>query len=150
MVNDNPLLELHHLNLHEKRESDGILPYPKKYKVDEQSLVDSTSRTNSDAGNQKDSGSELWISKNLKMPLYRKPNWNYATVRDSIPDHPTLTLPVSSPFISNKSNFGSTSAGSSNLGLRKPGSFQRPANSLRSKGNGVGFPALYSASYTLK
>jgi hypothetical protein len=149
-VNDTPIMELHHLNLHEKRESDGVLPYPKKYRVDEQSLVNSTPRIESDAGNQKDSGSELWISKNLKMPLYRKPSWNYATVKDSIPDRPTLTLPVSSPFISNKSSFGTTSVGSTNLGLRKPGSFQRPANSLRSKGNGVGFPALYSASYTLK
>lgn len=66
---------------------------------------------------------------------------------------PTLTAPTVSPFISNKVASAASSVKPPTLGLRKPGSFQRPAFSKpepKKAGSGMGFPSLYSASFKLK
>ncbi|CAH2353725.1 hypothetical protein CLIB1423_12S01552 [[Candida] railenensis] len=66
---------------------------------------------------------------------------------------PTLTAPAVSPFISNKVASSASQVKPPTLGLRKPGSFQRPAFSKpepRKSGTGIGFPSLYSASFKSK
>lgn len=93
----------------------------------------------------------------LKMPLYKKPT---GTASQELPSQevpnkevfiPTLPV-VASPFISNKIGLKTemTPGNSVPGGLKKPGSFQRPAFSKAHKGRSLGFPTLYSASFSQK
>lgn len=113
--------------------------------------------------------SHLWSSSNaLKMPHYKKPdvfsaisvnpNSNDDNIDPAIKkEYPTLSLASTSPFISNKSNYlaGSRSLSNStiaetSIGLRKPGSFQRPSYSKPDKNKtqkGFGYPPLHSTSF---
>lgn len=110
--------------------------------------------------------SHLLSSSNaLKIPHYKKPDvFSAASVNTNTDDnidpaikkeYPTLSLTSTSPFISNKSNYlsGNRSLSSSvlsqaSVGLRKPGSFQRPSYSKpdKTKQKGFGYPQLHSAS----
>lgn len=111
------------------------------------------------------SSSHLWSSTHaLKMPTYKKPentqqnNADSSVKQEFVEDEkgPTLQLSKATPFISNKANFASmkdeadsSNEGSTNAkGLKRPGSFQRPAYS-KPKNRSMGFPTLYSASFSL-
>ncbi|RCK58940.1 hypothetical protein Cantr_07786 [Candida viswanathii] len=91
----------------------------------------------------------------IRMPQYRRPS---AIDKNHIPHRPALTLPKHSPFISNKfasntqqqqplqvSNSNGGGGGGVANRLKRPGSFQRPANS-KAKTTSLGFPKLYSTS----
>lgn len=100
----------------------------------------------------------LWGSATgLKMPLYKKPA--ACTLQDvhmqesQKKDVTTPALPAAaSPFISNKVGLKSEPISGNGVsgGLKKPGSFQRPAFSKTSRGRSLGFPTLYSASFSQK
>lgn len=97
----------------------------------------------------------IWgSSTGLKMPLYKKPTAPEDKAHDNIRAQvSTPSLPiVASPFISNKIGIKSDPATTSSIsgGLRKPGSFQRPAFSRSTRGRNVEFPTLYSASFSQK
>lgn len=100
------------------------------------------------------SSSPLWGSASaLKMPQYKKPEAPKLVKEETVSAQtvPKVILPVGSPFISNKASFGDNKAESplpsaAPAGLRKPGSFQRPAFS-KPKGRNMAFPPLYSASF---
>lgn len=97
--------------------------------------------------------SHLWNSNSgLKMPLYKKPT--EAKVPEDNPVKKEMALPAiskPSPFISNKVGLGKPVTSTNAVGLRKPGSFQRPSYSKPpSKSGSLGFPTLYSPSFRLK
>lgn len=96
------------------------------------------------------SSGHLWSATNgLKMPQYKKPDTNNGS-SDVKQEFPSPLLPRPSPFISNKIGLTGSGTSTANVGLRKPGSFQRPAYSKpTSKGNSSGFPTLYSPSFKL-
>lgn len=90
----------------------------------------------------------------LRIPQYRKPSLSGALGYSSTGkvENPTLTLPTTSPFISNKINLVNGDTHVSDLTatskpgtLRKPGTFQRPPTRA-SKGKSMGFPHLLSTS----
>lgn len=84
----------------------------------------------------------VWSSNSsLKIPQYKKPAPPVVKV-----ENPTLTLPATSPFISNKANFGTNHTPKPNVGLRKPGSFQRP-EPKKEKGKSLGFPQLLKTAF---
>ncbi|RCK62810.1 hypothetical protein Cantr_09128 [Candida viswanathii] len=105
-------------------------------------------------------GQAVSTSSSIRMPQYRRPS---AIDKNHIPHRPALTLPKHSPFISNKfasntqqhqqqqplqvsnSNGGGGGGGGVANRLKRPGSFQRPANS-KAKTTSLGFPKLYSTS----
>lgn len=113
--------------------------------------------------------SHLWSSSNaLKMPHYKKPDvFSAVSVHSNTDDnnidpaikkeYPTLSLVSTSPFISNKSNYlsgsrslSNSTIGEASIGLRKPGSFQRPSYSKPDKNKthkGFGYPPLHSTSF---
>lgn len=93
--------------------------------------------------------SHLWNATSaLKMPQYKKPATSTPIVK---PEKPTPSISKPSPFISNKIGLAGSTIPSPSVGLRKPGSFQRPAYSKPpSKGKSLGFPTLYSPSFKLK
>lgn len=98
--------------------------------------------------------STIWNSvTNLKMPQYRKPlvpGLSSETMNDA--EAETFIHPVPkiySPFISNKVGTSTEASSTVQEGLRKPGSFRRPAFS-KSKNRTLGFPTLYSASFAPK
>jgi len=110
--------------------------------------------------------SHLLSSSNaLKIPHYKKPDVFSAASASSNNDdnidpaikkeYPTLSLASTSPFISNKSNYltanrslSSSVVSQASIGLRKPGSFQRPSYSKpdKNKQKGFGYPQLHSTS----
>lgn len=89
------------------------------------------------------SASGGFLTLGLKMPLYKVTT---SSVKEESP-RPLPKGPL--PFISNKlDSLGEVSLRS---GLKKPGSFQKPAVSKQQRrGNNLGFPPLYSASFELK
>lgn len=100
--------------------------------------------------------SHLWNATNgLKMPQYKKPDTKGASsvIKRELPS-PSLAKPAlskPSPFISNKVGLSGSTTPTASVGLRKPGSFQRPAYSkLITKTKSSGFPTLYSPSFKLK
>lgn len=100
--------------------------------------------------------SQVWNAANaLKMPQYKKPETKGgpSVIKRELPS-PSLAKPAlskPSPFISNKVGLSGSATPTASVGLRKPGSFQRPAYSkLISKTKDSGFPTLYSPSFKLK
>lgn len=99
------------------------------------------------------SSTTLWSSgSGLKMPHYKKPEISKLVKEETVSEETVskVVVPLESPFISNKATFGETKSEAplpgTPSGLRKPGSFQRPAFS-KPKGRNMGFPPLYSASF---
>ncbi|EGW34298.1 uncharacterized protein SPAPADRAFT_59723 [Spathaspora passalidarum NRRL Y-27907] len=137
---------LSELNLQEKREPSSLLMGDLK-----------RTRPNEDLGiNYKSSvpgPAPFWGSTNsLKMPHYKKKSDTSPSPASD--QQRVLKLPRDSPFISNKVHLGvrNDNSSSSSPGLRKPGSFQKPAivksEGDKARGTSLGFPRLYSASYS--
>ncbi|KAK6460124.1 hypothetical protein DFJ63DRAFT_332297 [Scheffersomyces coipomensis] len=151
------------LNLQEKRKSDvGLGSDPKRAKVtlDTDNLIterDSFSKIASNLDQMRTSlttgsTSQLWGSVNsLRMPSYKKSS-DITTGKSDQPavklEYSTLSLPTSSPFISNKIHTGITASSSGvSAGLRRPGSFQKPSAKVdKTKAKSLGFPRLFSPS----
>lgn len=159
------LLSLRGLTLHDKRRADSNLQYDAKRPKNDTNDVDSISKIASELDQIRNSistnTSQIWGSTNaLRMPQYRKreastilPTRLSVSKESSIhSEHPTLVLPESSPFISNRVSFGRDNniTKPSTGGLRKPGSFQKPVSKPDS-GNpkGLRFTPLYSAPFKL-
>ncbi|RLV95550.1 hypothetical protein JA1_001095 [Spathaspora sp. JA1] len=123
---------LSNLNL-QKRESTGLISGDLK-------------RLKSDVQTSLPGPTPFWGSTSLKMPNYK----NKPTSTE--PQQSVLKLPRDSPFISNKVHSGvRTDTSSGSPGLRKPGSFQKPTivnRDDKSRTTNLGFPRLYSASYS--
>lgn len=151
-TNNNPasLLSLRGLSLHDKRRAETSLDFDSKRPKNDTSDVDSISKIASELDQIRNSistnTSQIWGSTSaLKMPQYRKREASVPRLKEA--GHPTLVLPESSPFISNKVGREITKP---STGLRKPGSFQKPVSKPDS-GNpkGLKFTPLYSAPFKL-
>lgn len=152
-----------------KRISDLILAGDRRRtKIDPEQIkiaVNGSNKENQEEQNNSwNSQSIATAAASIRIPQYRRPS---AIDKNHIPHKPALTLPKNSPFISNKfssnlqqplqisnstnSNGGgvgiATGGGGGGIGnrLKRPGSFQRPANA-KSKTTSLGFPKLYSTS----
>lgn len=96
--------------------------------------------------------SESWNidrSSSIKIPQYRRPSALHE--KSNVLHKPALTLPRSSPFISNKiesshSNSQPLQTSNHNNKLKRPGSFQRP-NNAKPRATSLGFPKLHSTSF---
>ena len=151
-----------------KRISDLILAGDRRRtKIDPEQIkiaVNGSNKENQEEQNNSwNSQSIATAAASIRIPQYRRPS---AIDKNHIPHKPALTLPKNSPFISNKfsSNLqqplqisnstnsngggvGIATGGGGGIGnrLKRPGSFQRPANA-KSKTTSLGFPKLYSTS----
>lgn len=88
-------------------------------------------------------------SSSIKIPQYRRPSALHE--KSNVLHKPALTLPRSSPFISNKigssqSNSQPLQTSNHNNKLKRPGSFQRPSNA-KPRATSLGFPKLHSTSF---
>ncbi|KAG7662665.1 uncharacterized protein J8A68_003795 [[Candida] subhashii] len=142
------------LDIKDKRAADNVLGGDyKRYKTTEEMERESRARIAASYDQIRNSmvgPRTSWGSLNsLKMPQYKKATTEkFAEPEEKSP----MKVPKESPFISNKVPLSTNTVNqqqTSGSGLRKPGSFQKPdAKNEKPRGTSLGFPRLYSASFT--